>query len=58
MDRAKAPHGDLEVEVFKDNSIGRRFYAKYVFELLQEKFHEPTGQKLLRLKYTANHFIK
>jgi putative acetyltransferase len=58
MGKAKALYGDLEVEVFKDNSIGRRFYAKYVLELLQEKFHEPTGQKLLRLKHTANNFTK
>lgn len=53
MYKAQSLHGNLEVEVFKENTIGRNFYSKYGFELLEEKFHEPTGQKLLRLKYTA-----
>ena len=47
-------HGDLEVEVFKENSIGRNFYSHYGFEHLEEKVHEPTGQQVLRLKLTAN----
>lgn len=54
MDKAQELHGDLEVEVFKENSIGRKFYTRYGFELLEEKLHEPTGQQLLRLKFTAN----
>ena len=54
MDKAQELHGDLEVEVFKDNAIGRNFYSKYGFEHLEEKFHEPTGQQALRLKFTAN----
>lgn len=54
MDKAKSLHGDLEVEVFKANKIGRTFYARYGFELLEEKLHEATGQPLLRLKFTAN----
>lgn len=54
MDKAQELHGDLEVEVFKENSIGRKFYSQYGFELLEEKLHEPTGQQLLRLKFTAN----
>ena len=58
MVKAKALDGDLEVELFREKSIGRRFYAKYVFALLQEKSHQPTGQKILRLKYTANNFTK
>jgi putative acetyltransferase len=53
MDKAQAIHGDLEVEVFKANAIGRKFYARYGFEPLEEKLHEPTGQQVLRLKYTA-----
>jgi putative acetyltransferase len=53
MDKAQAIHGDLEVEVFKANAIGRKFYARYGFEQLEEKLHEPTGQQVLRLKYTA-----
>jgi putative acetyltransferase len=54
MDKAQELHGDLEVEVFKENSIGRKFYSQYGFEFLEEKYHEPTGQQVLRLKFTAN----
>ena len=54
MDKAKALHGDLEVEVFNENIIGRRFYYRYGFEFLEDKFHEPTGQKVQRLKFTSN----
>lgn len=54
MDKAQEIHGNLEVEVFKVNNIGCSFYSKYGFEPLEEKQHEPTGQKVLRLKFTAN----
>jgi putative acetyltransferase len=54
MDKAQELHGNLEVEVFKTNAIGRNFYSKYGFESLEEKLHEPTGQQVLRLKFTAN----
>lgn len=57
MDKAQELHGDLEVEVFKENSIGRKFYLRYGFEHLIEKLHEPTGQQLLRLKFTSNKCI-
>jgi putative acetyltransferase len=53
MDKAQELHGDLEVEVFQANLIGRRFYSSYGFEPLSEKIHEETGNKLLRLKFTA-----
>ena len=53
MDKAQEIHGDLEVEVFKDNGIGRKFYSRYGFSLIEEKLHEPTGQQVLRLKFTA-----
>ncbi|WP_298868654.1 GNAT family N-acetyltransferase, partial [uncultured Gimesia sp.] len=29
MDKAQELHGDLEVEVFKENTIGQKFYARY-----------------------------
>ena len=54
MDKAQYLHGDLEVEVFKENAIGRDFYSRYGFKFLEEKLHEPTGQQVLRLKFTAN----
>jgi putative acetyltransferase len=53
IDKAKALHTSLEVEVFSENSIGRSFYSKNGFELLEKKFHEPTGQNVLRLKFSA-----
>jgi putative acetyltransferase len=53
MDKARELHGDLEVEVFSANTIGRKFYSKYGFNFLEKKLHEPTGQQLLRLRYTA-----
>ncbi len=54
MDKAQELHGDLEVEVFEKNSIGRKFYSQYGFELIEEKIHEPTGEITLSLKYSAN----
>jgi putative acetyltransferase len=57
MDKAQALHGNLEVEVFRENAIGRKFYSHYGFELLEKKLHEPTGQQVLRLKFTANRSV-
>jgi putative acetyltransferase len=54
MDKAQEIHGDLEVEVFRENSIGRKFYSRYGFSQLEEKLHEPTGRQVLRLAFTAN----
>jgi len=54
MDKAQELCDDLEVEVFEANSIGQRFYSSYGFEPVTEKIHEQTGNKLLRLKFTAN----
>jgi putative acetyltransferase len=53
MDKAQELHGDLEVEVFKKNSIGRAFYEQYGFRLIEEKIHEQTGEPLFRLKFSA-----
>nr|AEA07648.1 putative acetyltransferase [uncultured bacterium] len=58
MDKARDLHGDLEVEVFSENTIGRRFYSKYGFEFLDEKLHEPTGQQVLRLRYAAKSAVR
>jgi putative acetyltransferase len=54
MNKAQEIHGELEVEVFSENCIGRRFYARYGFKQLEGKLHEATGQKLLRLKFAGN----
>ncbi len=53
MDKAVELHGEVELEVFKDNAVGRAFYDRYGFVLLAESVHEQTGNALLRLKYSA-----
>lgn len=50
MDKARELRGELEVEVFAANEIGRKFYARYGFEPMEEKVHEPTGMEVLRLR--------
>lgn len=49
MDKAHSLHGDLDVEVFKANPIGRRFYDRYGFHCLKESLHPETGLPVLRL---------
>ena len=53
MDKAVELYDQLELEVFKANSIGRQFYAKYGFEEVGEEAHKATGKKVLRLKYST-----
>ena len=43
----------VPLEVFKVNLTGRKFYAKYGFDLLKVTLHEPSGQQVLRLKFTT-----
>lgn len=54
MDKAQELHGDLKVEVFEKNSMGRDFYAQYGFELTEEKVHEQTGERILCLEFAAS----
>ena len=44
-------HNELEVEVFDKNAIGRAFYDKYGFELLEKHTHKETGFELLRMRF-------
>ncbi len=53
VNKAQELRGNLEVDVFKANAIGCRFYERYGFEPLKESVHEQTGNKLLRLKFIA-----
>lgn len=55
IDKACELRGNLEVEVFAENLIGRPFYERYGFEPLSESLHEATGQTLLRLWYQSAH---
>lgn len=54
MDHARQLRGNLEVEVFKNNRVGRDFYRRYGFSFMEEHIHEETGEPLLRLVYDAN----
>lgn len=54
MDKAQDLCGNLELEVFKKNSIGRQFYSKYGFKLLEEKEDAPSGEPVLRLKFDSS----
>lgn len=51
MNKAQSLHSTLEVDVFKKNHIGRRFYDHYGFRLQSENIHEDTGNKVLRLLF-------
>ena len=53
MDKARELRGELVVEVFAANSIGRNFYDRYGFQFVEEKLHEVTGQTLLRLQLAS-----
>lgn len=44
-------HETLEVEVFKDNVIGRAFYDKYGFEIIKDYFEENSRCQVLRMKW-------
>jgi len=53
MDKAKSLRNDLEVEVFKENSIGRKFYSSCGFKAIKEMTHEQTGNIIIRMKFTV-----
>lgn len=53
MDKATSLHSVLEVDVFKDNQIGRRFYDRYGFQFQSESLYEATGDLVLRLLYNV-----
>ncbi len=54
VDKAQELHGNLVVEVFEKNAVGRKFYSQYGFTLVEEKVHEQTGEPLLRLEFISN----
>lgn len=54
MDQARALRGELEVEVFERNLLGRAFYAKLGFEVMHQNVHDQTGFEVMRLRLAAN----
>jgi len=55
IDKARSLHGDLEVEVFEQNALGRAFYESVGFRLVERKIHDLTRHALLRLHLAAEH---
>jgi putative acetyltransferase len=53
MDKARSRHTTLELDVFKENDLGRRFYKRYGFIMQEERLHEDSGHPVLRLLYTS-----
>lgn len=51
LDKAVAEKGDLTVEVFKKNIIGRHFYDAYGFCGTEEFVHEPSGQITIKMAF-------
>jgi putative acetyltransferase len=54
IDHARALRGELEVEVFERNVLGRAFYARLGFELVQKKIDHRTGRGVMRLRLAAD----
>ena len=50
MDHARGQHKCLELDVFKENEVGRRFYTRYGFVLERAHKHAETGRIMLRLR--------
>lgn len=51
MNKALELHDKLQVEVFKDNSIGYKFYSRYGFVLKREYLHRETGMIMSCMEY-------
>ena len=49
VDHVVAQKGLLQVQVFEQNAIGRRFYERYGFTFQARSIHDATGQVVLRL---------
>lgn len=50
IDEARRTRNVLELDVFKDNLVGRGFYEKVGFVQVAEQLHEETGFMQLRLR--------
>jgi putative acetyltransferase len=50
VEKARALRGELVVDVFEQNAIGRAFYAKAGFEPIESRVHGETGLRLLKLR--------
>ena len=51
MDHAASLRDDLFVDVFEENSVGRRFYDRYGFRFEYKHVHDDSGHMQNRLSY-------
>lgn len=51
VDWVRREHPVLEVEVYRENDLGRRFYTSYGFRQIHAHLYDETGHELLRLRY-------
>ena len=51
MDKAVEMRDNLSLEVFKENSVARRFYERYGFTEATTSKHKETGQTVIRMTY-------
>jgi putative acetyltransferase len=56
VDKAVAEKGDLSVEVFAANKVGRHFYDAYGFRETEQFVHEGSGQNTCRLVFQPLRF--
>lgn len=54
MNAAAKGRAFVDVEVFKNNPIGRAFYDRYGFQEVRRSIHEPTGETLIRMQWRAD----
>lgn len=54
MDATAKGRAFVDVEVFKNNPIGRAFYDRYGFREISRSTHEPTGETLIRMQWRAD----
>jgi len=52
MDHAVHLKGELVLDVFRDNGLGRKFYERYGFRAVGEGVHAKTGHAQMRMAYT------
>ena len=50
MDHVSKSRDFLEVDVFEQNHVGRKFYDRYGFNRVREHTHDQTGHLLLRME--------
>ena len=54
MDHAVSLRGELFLDVFEDNAIGRRFYDGFGFKFEHTHVHEQSGHTQMRLSFRPN----